>query len=179
MRSFQHTQKRHLLTLGVASADELYSKMAREAHQGWTTEYRKHYYESGFVMLAEKPGHPYIEKSKQVNKALGLSLDEFEDASQVREVYPHFRSNTDGLKAYVNQQGGSADTEESIRQLSVKCSLAGVSFITGPAGRVRSLRYRGNRVVGVNVAQGSRILAGQVILSAGAWTNRYAMILTL
>lgn len=156
----------------VDYADPLYATMARQAHEGWITDFGEHYYPSGFVMLAEKPGHPYIEKSKEINKSLGFALEEHEDAGKVRGVYPSVQFRDAGLKAYVNQQGGWADAESSVRQLAAKCSLAGVTFITGPGGRVTSLRYNGGRVVGVNVAQGGPLLAGQVILATGAWTNR-------
>lgn len=155
----------------VDYADPLYARMAREALEGWTTTYRDHYYSSGFVMLAQKPGHPYIEQSMEISRSSGVALDVCEDASQAREIYPCIPSKMAGLKAYVNRRGGWADAEQSIRQLSMQCSLAGVSFITGPRGRVLSLRYEDERVVGVNVAQGGPVLASQVILATGAWTN--------
>ncbi|KAH6884858.1 FAD dependent oxidoreductase [Thelonectria olida] len=156
----------------VDYADPVYGKMAREAHQGWTGEYASHYYESGFVMLANSPGSPYIEKSKEVTKSLGQALEEFDDANHVRRKYPAIRSRLDGMKAYVNPQGGWADAETSIRQLSAQCSLEGVAFITGARGRVISLKQIGTRVIGVNVAEGEPILAAQVILATGAWSNR-------
>ena len=71
-----------------------------------------------------------------------------------------------------NPNAGWADAESSIRRLSIKCTLAGVSFITGSRGTVQSLRYNGGRVVGVNVAQGEPLYASQVVLATGAWTNR-------
>jgi sarcosine oxidase/L-pipecolate oxidase len=156
----------------VDYADPVYGKMAREAHQGWTSEYAAHYYESGFVMLANSPGSPYIERSKEVTKSLGQPLEEYDDASQIRLKFPSVQSQLDGLKAYVNPQGGWADAETSIRQLSAQCSLEGVSFITGARGRVISLKQIGTRVIGVNVAEGEPILASQVILATGAWSNR-------
>lgn len=155
----------------VDYADPLYAQMAREAHEGWTTTYKDHYHSSGFVMLAQKPGHPYIERSMEINKSNGITLEVYDDASEARGPYPSIPSKTEGLKAYVNRLGGWADAEQSIRQLSMQCSLAGVTFITGPRGRVMSLRYDSGRVVGVNVAQGPPVLASKVILATGAWTN--------
>lgn len=160
----------------VDYADPLYAQMAREAHEGWTTTYRDHYYQSGFVMLAQQPGHPYIEKSNDINKKNGIPLEEYDDASQVRGPYPSIPTKLDGLKAYVNHRGGWADAEGSIRHLSMQCSLAGVTFITGPRGTAQSLRYNGDRVSGVNTVQGPPLQASRVILATGAWTNRLVAI---
>ncbi|KAH7136808.1 FAD dependent oxidoreductase [Dactylonectria estremocensis] len=156
----------------VEYADELYAKMAREALAAWTTDFKTHYYSSGFVMLADKSGNAYLENTKTINKSLGGELIEYSEASQVLTKYPSIPSNLEGLTASVNEKGGWADAEKSINQLSQECSLAGVSFITGPRGRVLSLRHSGKRVIGVNVAQGDPILASQVIIATGAWSNR-------
>lgn len=156
----------------VDYADPLYSQMAREAQEKWSSDYKEHYYQSGFVMLSEKPGHPYLEKMKEINETLGTRLAEFDDANDVRQQYREFQVRADGLKAYVNQKGGWANAENAVRQLSTECSLAGVSFVTGSRGRVHSLRYKGARVVGANTAQGEPLLADQVILATGAWTNQ-------
>ncbi|KAJ9144153.1 FAD dependent oxidoreductase [Pleurostoma richardsiae] len=156
----------------VDYADPLYGKMAGEAHEGWINEYGKHYHQTGFVMLAEGLNLAYIERSKQTSRQLDNTLQEYDDARQIRDIFPSIQAQLDGLKGYVNPQGGWADAEARIRQLSVQCTLRGVSFITGPRGRVLSLRYNGGRVAGVNVAEGDPILASQVILATGAWTNR-------
>ncbi|KPM36568.1 hypothetical protein AK830_g9986 [Neonectria ditissima] len=156
----------------VEYADELYAKMAREALQGWTTEFNNHYHSSGFVMLANKSGNSYLESSKAVNESLGGELAEYTNASEVLTRFPCIPSQLDGLSAYVNENGGWADAEKSILQLSQLCSQAGVNFITGPRGKVLSLRHNSKRVVGVNVAQGEPLLASQIILATGAWSNR-------
>ena len=160
----------------VDYADPLYARMAREAQKGWTSEFKDHYHPSGFVMLAEQPGHPYLEKIKGTDASLGATLEEFDDAEGVRRQYPNIQARLKGLKAYINKDGGWADAEQAVRQLSLQCSVAGVSFITGPRGRALSLKHEGSRVVGANVAQGKPILATQVILATGAWTNRLIQI---
>ncbi|KAI4595543.1 hypothetical protein KJ359_006889 [Pestalotiopsis sp. 9143b] len=152
-------------------ADPLYGRMAKEAYQGWVGEYRDYYHHSGFVMLANKPGHAYLEKSKELNEAAGNLLDVFDEASDVHQVYPKIQADLRGLKAYHNPNGGWADASASIHHLSLECSRHGVSFVTGLRGTVTSLKYEGKRVIGVNVAHGEPILASQVILAAGAWSN--------
>ncbi|ETS84118.1 hypothetical protein PFICI_02143 [Pestalotiopsis fici W106-1] len=152
-------------------ADPLYGQMAREAYDGWMGEFKNYYHHSGFVMLANQPGHAYLEKSKELNEALGQPLDVFNQASDVLQLYPNIQANLRGLKAYHNHKGGWADASASIRHLSLECSRLGVSFITGSRGTVVSLKYAGKRVVGVNVAHGDPIRASQVIIAAGAWSN--------
>lgn len=73
--------------------------------------------------------------------------------------------------APANKLNRWADAAGAIRQLASQCSNAGVSFITGARGTVLSLVREDSRVVGVKVAAGSPIMAAQVILATGAWTN--------
>ncbi|GKU17040.1 unnamed protein product [Fusarium langsethiae] len=138
----------------VEYADPFYGKMARPSMSG----------------------NSFAEKSKAANKSLGDTLEEYEDAHDIRKQFPAVQAKLDGLKAYYNKTGGWADAESSIRQLAMECSLAGVSFITGARGRVLSLRYSGHKVIGVNVAEGEPIAAAQVILATGAWSNRLVPI---
>ncbi|KAK9799163.1 putative FAD dependent oxidoreductase domain-containing protein [Seiridium cardinale] len=152
-------------------ADPLYGKMAREAYEGWVGEYRGYYHHSGFVMLANQQGNPYIEKSKEVSEALGSKLEEFEDGNEVRRIYPNIPANLEGLKAYHNPQGGWADAAASIQHMSLECTRRGVAFVTGSRGTVLSLNYTERRVVGVNVAEGEPMLAAQIVLATGAWSN--------
>ncbi|KAL4725893.1 hypothetical protein ACLX1H_006567 [Fusarium chlamydosporum] len=156
----------------VEYADPFYGKMAREALEGWVGEYSDHFHQSGFVMLSEKSGNSFAEQSKNATKSLGDTLEEYEDAYDIRKQFPAVQAKLDGLKAYYNKTGGWADAESSIRQLATECSIAGVSFVTGARGRVLSLRYSGRRVTGVNVAEGEPIPAAQVVLATGAWSNR-------
>jgi len=157
----------------VEYADPLYGKMAREAMEGWLDQYKDAYYQSGFVMLADqKAGHSYLQKTQEVDKSLGSSLEIYKDASDVTMKYPNIQAKLSGLMAVNNPKGGWADAEAAIRILSQSCTRAGVSFITGPRGRVISVDVKNSKAVGVEVADGSRISAKQVILATGAWTNR-------
>ncbi|KAJ5081654.1 hypothetical protein NUU61_009918 [Penicillium alfredii] len=153
-------------------ADPIYSQMAREAYQGWTTEYQDQYHQSGFVLLSETPQNTYMEKSKAVIRASGGKVDDLPDATQLLNTYPNVQANLSGLNGYHNPVGGWADAGGSIQKLASKCSVAGISIITGPQGTVVSLRRDGERVVGVNLLGGRTLLASQVILSTGAWTSR-------
>ncbi|KAJ5940145.1 FAD dependent oxidoreductase [Penicillium verrucosum] len=138
-------------------ADPIYSQMAREAYSGWTTEYKDQYFESGFALLSETPKNEYMEKSKAVIRAAGGKLDDLDDAMEIRKLYPSVAGPM---------------PQAASKKLASKCTVAGISIIAGPRGTVISLRREGSRVVGVNLVGGQVLLASQVILSTGAWTNR-------
>lgn len=152
-------------------ADPLYTRMAQEALEGWKTEYKNYYHHSGFVMLSETFSNPYIEKSLEIARRHGRALDEYADGNDLKGIYPGIQANLGGIRAYHNAEGGWADAESSIGHLSRQCSRAGVAFVTGARGTVRSLQRNESRIVGVNVASQELIPASQVILSLGAWSN--------
>ncbi|KAL5342059.1 FAD dependent oxidoreductase [Aspergillus crustosus] len=152
-------------------ADPIYSQMALEAYKGWTSNYSPHYHESGFIMISEKP-NPYIEQSKQNIVQKGGHVDSFTNFAEMQRLYPSIEAQFSGAQGYHNPVGGWADAAGAIAQLASQCSVAGVSFITGRRGTVLSLRRSGTRVVGVNLLDGSHLLAPQVILSTGVWSNR-------
>lgn len=152
-------------------ADPLYARMGQEALDGWKTEYKNCYHHSGFVMLSETSSNPYIEKSMEIARRNGRVLDKYENGNELKGIYPGIQANLDGIRAYHNAEGGWADAELSIWHLSRRCSQAGVSFVTGARGTVRSLQRTGSHIVGVNVASGDFIPASQVIVSTGAWSN--------
>ncbi|TDZ55087.1 L-pipecolate oxidase [Colletotrichum trifolii] len=156
----------------VDYADPVYGKMAREAYQLWTTEYAEHYHESGFVMLADQAGNDWLAKAKEVASATGQKLVSHAAAETVKQSYPGVTSDMAGLQAVVNPRGGWADAKGGIAQLAARCSHLGVRFVTGDRGTVTSLKFDGDKVVGVHVAEGPAVLAARVILAAGAWTNR-------
>ena len=104
--------------------------------------------------------------------ANGGTVEDLKDATQLLKSYPNIQSDLSGMNGYLNRRGGWADAAGSIQKLASRCTVEGVSIVTGPRGSVVSLRKEGSRVVGVNVASGDSILASQVILSTGAWTNR-------
>ncbi|OJJ00707.1 hypothetical protein ASPVEDRAFT_51832 [Aspergillus versicolor CBS 583.65] len=153
-------------------ADPIYAQMALEAYKGWTSTYSDFYHQSGFILLSETANNKYLQSSKQNIIDKGGHVDDFSDISQMRSLYPSIEARLPAAEGYHNPVGGWADAAGSIGHLASECSVAGVSFITGRRGTVHSLRRSSNRVVGVNLADGSHLLAAQVILATGAWSNR-------
>jgi sarcosine oxidase/L-pipecolate oxidase len=152
-------------------ADPLYAQMALEAHKGWTSTYSDFYHKSGFALFTETP-NAYLQKSKETIIEKGGHVDELSDLAQLRALYPAVEASIPGAQGYHNPTGGWADAAGSIGFLASQCSVAGVSFITGRRGTVHSLRRSGDKVVGVNIVNGTHLLASQVILATGAWSNR-------
>lgn len=153
-------------------ADPVYCQMAAEAYKGWTTEYQDQYYESGFALLSETPHNEWIAKSKATVLSNGRTVEDINDGTELLKSYPNIQAKLSNMSGYLNRIGGWADAAGSIQKLASKCSVAGISIISGPRGTVTSLRREGSRVVGVNLLCGGSINASQVIVSTGAWTNQ-------
>lgn len=160
----------------VDYTDPVYGRMAREAYVGWNAEYADHYHESGFVMLAGRAGNAWLDKAKEVAAATGQTLTSYADAGLVRRDFPSAQADFTGLQACVNRRSGWADAQGAVAQLASECSQLGVQFVAGARGTVTSLKYDGRRAVGVNVVEGPPVLAEQVILATGAWTDRIVPI---
>jgi sarcosine oxidase/L-pipecolate oxidase len=152
-------------------ADPLYARMANEAIEGWKTNYRRFYHESGFVILTEATANGYVQRIQEVNEGQNTSLNEYADANDIKNLYPNVQAKLCGLRAYHNPSGGWADAESSIKHLATLCGSKGVSFQFGPKGTATALEKEGSQVTGVSVMQGPSIAASQVILATGAWTN--------
>ena len=153
-------------------ADPLYSKMAAEAHKIWVSEYREHFHNTGFVMLMRKDGNDYAQQAVETVKDQGFQYQECDTQEDLKRLFPSVTTDMTGLKGFVNEIGGWADAEGSIRQLSAQCKAAGVEFVAGLDGTVTSLIYDRARVVGLNTLGAKSIYADRVILATGAWTNR-------
>ena len=94
----------------------------------------------------------------------------FHESAHLVRMFPCLAGISDNFAGYVNREGAWADAAGAVRVLASLCSEAGVSFITGARGTVRSLRTSDSRVVGVDVVSGPPLSASEVILATGAWT---------
>lgn len=152
--------------------DSLYSRMAHEAQELWMSKYKDFYYPCGTLILAETKSHEYIEKSKKILRGLGDEFVDFESEIGIQTHHPAVPGDLSGMAGYSNPHGGWVNASAAIASLAARCSSVGVSFVTGSRGKVLSLKYAGNSVVGVIVASGPAIVASKVILATGAWTCR-------
>lgn len=158
-------------------ADAVYAKMASEAQSLWKSKYSAFYHPCGYVAVAPSPTHSYIDRSRATLTKLRLPYEDLGSDAAFKRAYPALHAAAGsfaGLSGYKNDAGAWADAAGSIRELAARCSLAGVSFVTGARGTVMGLRYDEGRtrVMGVDVAQGAPLAAETVIVAAGAWSCR-------
>ncbi|WYZ35453.1 hypothetical protein EsH8_X_000100 [Colletotrichum jinshuiense] len=160
--------------------DPMYARLAKEALNGWRTEYAPYYHECGFVLLTGRDDTPYtakVRKERQIRHAAGKSraqdfgADEADRA--IKQLYPAVQAELSGLAAMHNPEGGWANAGEAIQAMARAASQAGVSFVTGKKGTVVGLKYdaTGKRVIGVKLLSGQEMSAAHVVLATGAWTN--------
>ncbi|WYZ41553.1 hypothetical protein EsH8_V_000448 [Colletotrichum jinshuiense] len=163
-------------------ADPLYASLAADALEGWRSSevYKPHYHESGFIMMAdekERPS-PYFEKYRQWRgreQSGQKPMEVFEPPAadgEIKRLYAGVQADLKDFTATHNTAGGWADAAGAIGALAGKCTLAGVSFVTGSHGTVVGLERSGKRVTGVRTAAGTTLSADRVVLATGAWTNR-------
>jgi sarcosine oxidase / L-pipecolate oxidase len=156
--------------------DAFYSRMAKEAIDLWKSDvlYRKHFHQSGFLLVSETANDEYLEKNKSVLRSQGQQLQDFSRTEDIRRQIPSLCDMEDPYSGYLNPNGGWADAAGAIRDAATHLSELGVSFITGPRGTLKSLIIDDkSQVVGVTVVAGPSIYASKVILATGAWTSRY------
>ncbi|UPX09312.1 uncharacterized protein EKO05_0000003 [Ascochyta rabiei] len=158
-------------------ADEVYSRMAKEAMVGWRTDYSQHYHEDGFVLLAEGDNHPYVEKILEYgNKDPNTRARAYkvkETPSAIKQAYPAVHAKIEGMSAVHNPEGGWADAAGSVNSLAERASRIGVNFVTGRRGTVVGFEFNKSltQVTGVRVRSGPSLRASRIVLATGAWTN--------
>lgn len=159
-------------------ADPLYAGLAVDALDEWRNnqDWSPHYYEDGFLMVS-RGNTPYIQKyramrEQQATKQPMNVYEPHESEKKVKALYSGVQAKLDGFSVIHNNLGGWANAQDAVRGLAQRCSLAGVSFITGAHGTVTSLVKSGKKVTGVETAAGTRLSAETVILATGAWTTR-------
>ncbi|KAF7556913.1 hypothetical protein G7046_g6174 [Stylonectria norvegica] len=159
-------------------ADPLYASLAVDALAEWRTpDWASQYHESGFLMLARgSDDNSYVAKyramrERQKAKQPMEIFDANESEAKIKRLYPGVQADLKETSVLRNTIGGWANATEAIRGLAARCSLVGVSFVTGAHGTVLSLNRSGSRVTGVQTAAGTSLSAASVVLATGAWTN--------
>lgn len=153
-------------------SDPFYAAMAREAIQEWRSgPFQSCYHNSGFVLGTENEDDAFLEKLKGVLRTQQQPFQSFGSTADLRAKFPCLSHVSGQFQGYVNPEGGWADAAGAMSILAALCTGKGVSIVTGPRGKVQSLRLEGSRITGVNVEAGPPILGSRVILATGAWTN--------
>lgn len=156
-------------------ADPLYVNLATDAIKEWRQpEWASQYHEAGFIMLAAESDTAYMDKYLKELESQGKSVEVFkagESDREIKRIYPTVQAELEGTVAIHNRVGGWAHASDAIEGLAKRCTLAGVSFLTGRHGTVVSLEKSGSRITGVRTAAGATHSAARVVLATGAWTN--------
>ncbi|KAH7376845.1 FAD dependent oxidoreductase [Plectosphaerella cucumerina] len=157
--------------------DPFYAKLATEAVNEWKSSdlYKPHYHEAGFTLVSEVKHDEFLERGKRAIERQGNKFVEFKTTEELRRLRPELKDMTFPFSGYISKNAGWADAAGAVSAVAARCSELGITFITGPAGTMTSLKTdaQSRRFLGVNVASGPPILASKVILATGAWTNHY------
>lgn len=157
--------------------DPFYAKLATEAVHGWNKSelYKPHYHQAGFALVSEVQHDEFLERGKRAVERLGNKYVEFRTTDELKQLRPELGDMTFPFSGYISQNAGWADAAGAVAAVAARCCELGITFITGPAGTMTSLKtdVESGRVLGVNVASGPPLLASKVILATGAWTNHY------
>ncbi|KAK4506254.1 hypothetical protein PRZ48_004219 [Zasmidium cellare] len=151
-------------------ADPIYMKMGMEAEAAWQQEYSQFYRSSGILITAQTNEHPYITQTRSLLENQGAEMTVYEGSSDLGKLA--FRGSLNSLSGYSRPAGGWVDAKGSIGRLAQKCADAGVYFVTGASGVVRSFDIKRDQVKGVILGSGEVVPADQVILATGAWTTQ-------
>ncbi|MBW0523734.1 hypothetical protein O181_063449 [Austropuccinia psidii MF-1] len=171
----------------------LYVKLAQEAVEMWKQPlFRGIFHQTGWVLgtSAPKLDTRLISSSNAISAAGTYDLlieihrqhgrtDQIEslpDASAIHQKFPDFFSNTPGFRGIFDRNAGWVDSARALEVVGQECQAAGVKFIVGPEGTVKSILKanvgnRPNQVIGVLMEDGSVLKGDKVILCAGAYTE--------
>ncbi|KAK5144159.1 hypothetical protein LTR04_001659 [Oleoguttula sp. CCFEE 6159] len=165
-------------------ADPAYSALAAKASKHWRGEWGAdgRYDEVGLCLVADSGKAEYVKKSLQNVQGLVKSgarqagqgragkdsvqvLDSREEIERVMNT-----SGGSGESGYVNWASGWADAEAAMRYCRRKVEELGrVNFRKAEA---KSLLYSGNKVIGVELVDGGKILADLTVVATGAWSGK-------
>jgi glycine/D-amino acid oxidase-like deaminating enzyme len=119
--------------------------------------------EEGRARLLEKAGRL---------QAWGYRIEVI-DVPAVRALEPHLR--LDGLTAATFCPDEAwVDAPAMVACLVAAAQAQGAEVRSGTAGEVRAFEHDGDRVAGVRVASGERLVGEHVVVAAGRWTDRVA-----
>lgn len=88
----------------------------------------------------------------------------------MHERFPGINGDLTNARGYFDPSCGWEDAEGCIKYLAQQCASAGVSFVSGPHGKVTSLLVDADVVTGVKTQSGDVVHGDYFILATGAWS---------
>jgi sarcosine oxidase, subunit beta len=124
---------------------------------------------TGYVVGVGEPNVDNLRKSLAAQREVGVQTEEI-DASEVAKLWPW--ADLEPFAAFGwEARGGYGDAYQTAQAFAVSARAAGVRIRQG--ANVTGLVLDGGRVTGVELADGTRVSAGTVVVATGAWTRPF------
>ncbi|WP_273736390.1 NAD(P)/FAD-dependent oxidoreductase [Mycolicibacterium septicum] len=125
--------------------------------------------QTGYVVGVGEPNVDNLRKSLAAQREVGVQTEEI-DASEVAKLWPW--ADLEPFAAFGwEARGGYGDAYQTAQAFAVSARAAGVRIRQG--ANVTGLMLDGGRATGVELADGTRVSAGTVVVATGAWTRPF------
>jgi glycine/D-amino acid oxidase-like deaminating enzyme len=125
--------------------------------------------QTGYVVGVGEADADSLRKSLAAQRSVGVQTEEI-DASDVARLWPHADLTPFGAFAW-EARGGYGDAYRTAQAFAASARAAGVQIMQG--ANVTQLLTSGDRVTGVQLADGSEIAADTVVVATGVWTPEF------
>jgi len=125
--------------------------------------------QTGYVVGVGEPNVDSLRKSMAAQRAVGVQTEEI-DAAEVAKLWP-FADLSPFAAFGWEARGGYGDAYQTAQAFAVAARAAGVRIRQGTT--VTGLLTDGDSVTGVELAGGSQISAGTVVVATGVWTQPF------
>lgn len=127
--------------------------------------------QTGYVVGVGEPNVDNLRKSLAAQREVGVQSEEI-DAAEVAELWPW--ADLEPFAAFGwEARGGYGDAYQTAQAFAVSARAAGVRIMQG--ANVTGLKLDGGRVTGAELADGTRISAGTVVVATGVWTRPFLL----
>lgn len=125
--------------------------------------------QTGYVVGVGEPNVDALRKSLAAQRAVGVDTEEI-DESEVARMWPYADLTPFAAFGW-EPRGGYGDAYSTAQAFSASARAAGATVRQGIA--VAGLLVDGDRVTGVQLADGTEVHAGAVVVATGAWTRPF------
>ncbi|KLI10112.1 FAD-dependent oxidoreductase [Mycolicibacterium conceptionense] len=127
--------------------------------------------QTGYVVGVGEPNVENLRKSLAAQREVGVQTEEI-DASEVAKLWPW--ADLEPFAAFGwEARGGYGDAYQTAQAFALSARAAGVRIMQG--ANVTGLKLDGGRVTGAELADGTRISAGNVVVATGVWTRPFLL----
>jgi glycine/D-amino acid oxidase-like deaminating enzyme len=125
--------------------------------------------QTGYVVGVGEPNTESMRKSLAAQRAVGVQTEEI-DRSDVAEMWP-FADLTPFAAFGWEPRGGYGDAYQTAQAFAASARAAGIRVRQG--ANVTGLLVDGDAVTGIQLADGSTVSAGAVVVATGVWTKPF------